>query len=192
METESAHTPTPNDRGQHDVYTTNYRGRVRSGCLTCRARKVKCDELQPTCNNCIRVKRSRVYKARKVQHGYHIPKEPSHNDSPGPTRIDAGDARQNPSPQSVEEQEDCQMIPPHENDETSGDPSTTPHNPFQYPDPLILGVTTRIRNAIRGYHGSEQRSHNAADSSTAGNSTSPATLISRDIELTTTIDILVT
>ncbi|KIX01874.1 uncharacterized protein Z518_09601 [Rhinocladiella mackenziei CBS 650.93] len=43
----------------------HYRGRVRSGCLTCRARKVKCDENRPDCNNCTRLKRKCIYKPRR-------------------------------------------------------------------------------------------------------------------------------
>ena len=41
-----------------------YRGRVRSGCLTCRARKVKCDEQRPSCHKCTRLNRTCIYKAR--------------------------------------------------------------------------------------------------------------------------------
>jgi hypothetical protein len=39
----------------------NYRGRVRSGCLTCRKKKVKCDEQRPACNRCVRLDRNCVY-----------------------------------------------------------------------------------------------------------------------------------
>jgi len=44
------------------VANFNYRGRVRTGCLTCRARKVKCDEQRPSCQKCTRLKRACVYK----------------------------------------------------------------------------------------------------------------------------------
>lgn len=37
-------------------------GRVRSGCTTCRARKVKCDEAKPICDNCTRLNRDCHYK----------------------------------------------------------------------------------------------------------------------------------
>lgn len=37
-------------------------GRVRTGCLTCRNRKVKCDEQRPTCQKCFRSKRACVYR----------------------------------------------------------------------------------------------------------------------------------
>jgi hypothetical protein len=33
----------------------NYRGRVRSGCLTCRSKKVRCDEQLPQCRRCVRL-----------------------------------------------------------------------------------------------------------------------------------------
>lgn len=44
-----------------------YRGRVRSGCITCRTRKVKCDEVRPVCKNCARLKRRCAYEPRKTQ-----------------------------------------------------------------------------------------------------------------------------
>lgn len=40
------------------------RPRVRSGCLTCRRRKVKCDEQRPYCYNCTRLKRPCIYANR--------------------------------------------------------------------------------------------------------------------------------
>ncbi|KAE8377340.1 hypothetical protein BDV26DRAFT_281959 [Aspergillus bertholletiae] len=36
--------------------------RRRTGCLTCRARKVRCDEAKPTCANCIRLRLQCIYK----------------------------------------------------------------------------------------------------------------------------------
>lgn len=39
----------------------DYRGRVRTGCLTCRTRKVKCDEKRPTCQQCTRLRKTCVY-----------------------------------------------------------------------------------------------------------------------------------
>lgn len=38
--------------------------RVRTGCLTCRSRKVKCDERRPKCLNCARLKRHCTYQQR--------------------------------------------------------------------------------------------------------------------------------
>jgi hypothetical protein len=42
----------------------HYRGRVRTGCLTCRARRVKCDERQPHCSHCTRLNRTCIYKTK--------------------------------------------------------------------------------------------------------------------------------
>ncbi|KAK0714644.1 hypothetical protein B0H67DRAFT_644487 [Lasiosphaeris hirsuta] len=36
---------------------TAVRKRTKTGCLTCRRRRIKCDEGKPTCNNCIKSKR---------------------------------------------------------------------------------------------------------------------------------------
>ncbi|KAF8242977.1 hypothetical protein K440DRAFT_590254, partial [Wilcoxina mikolae CBS 423.85] len=33
------------------------RKRTKTGCLTCRKRRIKCGEERPTCNNCIKSKR---------------------------------------------------------------------------------------------------------------------------------------
>lgn len=38
-----------------------YRGRVRSGCLTCRSKRVKCTEERPVCKTCTRLKRECIY-----------------------------------------------------------------------------------------------------------------------------------
>ncbi|KAJ3526543.1 hypothetical protein NM208_g11144 [Fusarium decemcellulare] len=38
------------------------RHRSRAGCITCKKRKVKCDELRPTCNNCLRFRVPCVYE----------------------------------------------------------------------------------------------------------------------------------
>jgi hypothetical protein len=51
----------------------HYRGRVRSGCLTCRTKKKKCDEQRPNCKRCIQSKRECVYKTKAVQHAAGIP-----------------------------------------------------------------------------------------------------------------------
>lgn len=46
------------------AFTSNpsNQGRVRTGCLVCRARKIKCDEQRPRCQKCTKSKRSCVYK----------------------------------------------------------------------------------------------------------------------------------
>ncbi|KAM5348079.1 hypothetical protein ACJ41O_007903 [Fusarium nematophilum] len=40
-----------------DRKRNNIRKRTKTGCLTCRKRRIKCDEGRPTCNNCIKSKR---------------------------------------------------------------------------------------------------------------------------------------
>ncbi|RDW63094.1 uncharacterized protein DSM5745_10205 [Aspergillus mulundensis] len=47
--------------------------RRRTGCLTCRARKVRCDEAKPTCANCTRLRLQCVYRSVIIQ-GMGIPK----------------------------------------------------------------------------------------------------------------------
>src|ERR1700744_5139612 len=48
-----------------------YRGRVRTGCLTCRARKVKCDEQRPSCYKCTRAKRHCHWKVKGSSNAQH-------------------------------------------------------------------------------------------------------------------------
>ncbi|KAL4974720.1 hypothetical protein BDW66DRAFT_167575 [Aspergillus desertorum] len=47
--------------------------RRRTGCLTCRARKVRCDETRPTCANCTRLRLQCVYKSAVIP-GFEIPR----------------------------------------------------------------------------------------------------------------------
>lgn len=49
-----------------------YRGRVRSGCTACRARKVKCDEQRPQCKRCLRSKKECQYQSKSPRnvHAY--------------------------------------------------------------------------------------------------------------------------
>ncbi|OAL18518.1 hypothetical protein AYO22_10495 [Fonsecaea multimorphosa] len=62
--------PRPNGQLNHDQYghpesaagtptvapkrKRNFSNRTKTGCMTCRQRKKKCDEAQPWCNNCVR------------------------------------------------------------------------------------------------------------------------------------------
>ncbi|KAK1077209.1 hypothetical protein LTR33_008283, partial [Friedmanniomyces endolithicus] len=43
-----------------------YRGRVRTGCLACRASKVKCDEQDPICKRCLRRQKTCIYTKRRT------------------------------------------------------------------------------------------------------------------------------
>ncbi|EAA65158.1 hypothetical protein AN1402.2 [Aspergillus nidulans FGSC A4] len=56
---EQASTSFPQDRSQNAVQVAPKRKRVfsnrtKTGCMTCRRRKKKCDEQHPACNNCLR------------------------------------------------------------------------------------------------------------------------------------------
>ncbi|KAJ2907399.1 uncharacterized protein MKZ38_003256 [Zalerion maritima] len=46
-----------NDGNRDSSKKNNVRKRTKTGCLTCRKRRIKCDEAKPTCNNCIKSKR---------------------------------------------------------------------------------------------------------------------------------------
>ncbi|RAK99500.1 Zn(II)2Cys6 transcription factor [Aspergillus ibericus CBS 121593] len=67
--------------------------RRRTGCLTCRARKVRCDEAKPTCANCTRLRLQCAYKT--IIPGV-VSRHPSHHGNtttaPGhPTTADRSD-----------------------------------------------------------------------------------------------------
>lgn len=50
--------PKGDDGDQHeDAPTRSSKKRTKSGCLTCRKRRIKCDEGRPICQNCIKSKR---------------------------------------------------------------------------------------------------------------------------------------
>ncbi|KJR87615.1 putative C6 finger domain protein [Sporothrix schenckii 1099-18] len=54
---------TSNLRHKNGVSGPNKRHyRVRTGCLVCRTRKVKCGEQRPSCDNCIKSRRTCIYK----------------------------------------------------------------------------------------------------------------------------------
>ncbi|KAL8298386.1 hypothetical protein RB600_003080 [Gaeumannomyces tritici] len=56
--------------------------RTKTGCMTCRRRRIKCDEAKPTCNNCIKSKRNcDGYNTRVV---FKEPNVAFHNGSYGP------------------------------------------------------------------------------------------------------------
>ncbi|KAF5655602.1 zinc finger transcription factor ace1 [Fusarium sp. NRRL 25303] len=44
-------------REETDPKRNNVRKKTKTGCLTCRKRRIKCDEGRPTCNNCIKSER---------------------------------------------------------------------------------------------------------------------------------------
>src|SRR5690242_4585392 len=47
----------PTGNGSGSTATTKMRKRTKTGCLTCRKRRIKCGEERPTCGNCIKSKR---------------------------------------------------------------------------------------------------------------------------------------
>ncbi|KAI1075044.1 hypothetical protein F5B20DRAFT_398442 [Whalleya microplaca] len=51
--------PTPEEKSDENSAPkkTTVRKRTKTGCLTCRKRRIKCDEGRPTCNNCLKSKR---------------------------------------------------------------------------------------------------------------------------------------
>ncbi|KAL6408410.1 hypothetical protein AUP68_08267 [Ilyonectria robusta] len=55
-------TPSSHQQKASSRPNQNLKGRVRTGCLVCRARKVKCDEQRPTCQKCTRLKKACVYR----------------------------------------------------------------------------------------------------------------------------------
>ena len=136
-----------------------YRGRVRSGCLTCRARKVKCDEARPVCNNCSRLERACNYKPRK---------EPSRA-----------------APASAPQQTPWPYNPPVSPPLSSTPTATADGSGNAYV--ASVEATLRLDKALQGSgHGPLPPSPHDSDPINA----TPAALISRDIELTTTMDFL--
>ncbi|EHK20336.1 uncharacterized protein TRIVIDRAFT_68874 [Trichoderma virens Gv29-8] len=170
-----------------------YRGRVRSGCLTCRSRKVKCDELRPVCHNCTRLKRRCVYKPRKSQPGQAVtPQTPEQLIPDGSADNNASGfgqsaevelaSQQYPSPLS--EGKDGVYIQGISLDGDLSITDGTETNPFLSPDSSIVDITARLEKALR------QDAISGTTDDAEFEPASPPTLISRDIELTTTIDVL--
>ncbi|TLS27853.1 hypothetical protein PpBr36_01761 [Pyricularia pennisetigena] len=55
------------DNGEDDgTQKAPVKKRTKTGCLTCRKRRIKCDEQKPTCNNCIKSKRQCIYGSQRV------------------------------------------------------------------------------------------------------------------------------
>ncbi|KAF5985087.1 transcriptional regulatory moc3 [Fusarium coicis] len=161
-----------------------YRGRVRSGCLTCRARKVKCDETKPVCNNCTRLQRQCTYKPRMV-----FRQTASADNSP------PGQAS------SLHFEGISQGLEPHDTSQSHSSPSLTNdygnqgpskvlstertnQTPFLYEGRTNVDVTACLQKAL------QCRSAVPILDDNYERDESPLNLISRDIELTTTLDIL--
>lgn len=176
---------------QRPLQPRGYRGRVRTGCLTCRSRKVKCGQEHPHCNNCIRLKRQCVYSARKAQHP-----SPTVSETGNPALLEAVSASESRPLTETTSISQSQSSPLFENEnyvlvetlrlDGATNLSLGPaQDPFLSPDSSIVDVTARLENALRRR---KERSLPAGDDES--DAASPAALISRDIELTTTMDIL--
>jgi hypothetical protein len=161
-----------------------YRGRVRSGCLTCRARKVKCDEAKPVCNNCTRLQRQCTYKPRRVFRQT----ASADNSPPGlpssfhfegiPQASEAHEYTQIHSSPSLTEDYEVQGSSKVLSTER------TNQTPFLYEGRTNVDVTACLQKAL------QYRTVPIVDDNSYDRDESPLNLISRDIELTTTLDIL--
>ncbi|KAI1030230.1 hypothetical protein LB504_010373 [Fusarium proliferatum] len=161
-----------------------YRGRVRSGCLTCRARKVKCDEAKPVCNNCTRLQRQCTYKPRRVfrqtaSADSSPPGQPSSLHFEGvPQALKAHDISQSHSSLSLTDEYELQGPSRVLSTER------TNQTPFLYEGRTNVDVTACLQKAL------QYRSAIPIVDENYERDESPLNLISRDIELTTTLDIL--
>lgn len=57
-------------RHSEDSQAKDVKRRVKTGCLTCRSRRIKCDERRPTCDKCRKSRRNCEYSARLVFLGH--------------------------------------------------------------------------------------------------------------------------
>jgi hypothetical protein len=186
---------TQESRGQgvqgQGVQQHRYRGRVRSGCLTCRSRKVKCDEMRPMCNNCMRLKRRCVYRPKKSQQRSVTGLNPGNaalNDSvrsSGTGQLPEADSVSQTYPSPLGEEPNCVLSETFRLDSDIDIAWGAVRDAFLSADNSIIDVTARLENALR-----HQNEASTTAEDTAFDVASPSTLISRDIELTTTMDIL--
>ncbi|KEF61672.1 uncharacterized protein A1O9_03240 [Exophiala aquamarina CBS 119918] len=175
----------PDTHGWVSPQQTIYRSRVRSGCLTCRSRKVKCDELRPQCANCTRLKRQCVYNA-KTRHSDH----PTIQNQIGSRSIDASQTTAStsalaPSLSIEHPRHVFAKAQPYPEDGTQVFPITI-EDRFRSPDESIVQVTNRLIDVLRG----QSQTSALTSDDVEGEADLPSVLISRDIKLTTTMDIL--
>jgi hypothetical protein len=156
-----------------------YRGRVRSGCLTCRSRKIRCDELRPICDNCTKFgKRPCVYKSKRLQRPsattLDSQKESGHTSEI--REISRTNCSVSPTSSVLKDQSD--LLEPLRH--AIATPSEDLHNGILSPDiPMSWGSSLRRPNDM-----------SIKVDDIDFDSISPSTLISRDIKLTTTMDFL--
>ncbi|RFU23744.1 hypothetical protein B7463_g12594, partial [Scytalidium lignicola] len=191
-------TATTQESRAHGVQQHGYRGRVRSGCLTCRSRKVKCDELRPVCKNCTRLSRRCVYKPRKTQQPSAAVSSPGNAGPNESVYVVVSEARRSPETGSVSvlqpytypgpllfEEQHCVVTETLRLDAAANLSWGAIQHPFLSSDSSIVDVTARLENVLRRQNGMSITAHD-----TEFGAPSPSTLISRDIKLTTTMDIL--
>ena len=56
----------PSSSSTRPVLTRASKGKSRAGCITCKKRKVKCDEVHPSCTNCCRRSHPCLYKVSEA------------------------------------------------------------------------------------------------------------------------------
>ncbi|KAK0387057.1 hypothetical protein NLU13_5370 [Sarocladium strictum] len=188
------------------------RGRVRTGCLTCRSRKVKCDEGQPACRNCTRLERHCVYQPRRTPWSRRETAASPSTDSSSSRavrgRTKATDrtawTARHPGESTVQILHTSPPSPASRTGHTIQSPplselrifGQSPHqDPFEHPDRLIVNVTARLEKALEDRRRHQQPGSLSPDDPTPdavedGDVDEPSSLISRDIELTTTMDLL--
>lgn len=88
------------------------RSRARTGCLTCRSRKVKCDETRPICCNCTRVNKACLYQSPVLHDLCAVTRPPGYvapSPSPGIGDWDFEDTQANPGGEYVS---NFEQLPP--------------------------------------------------------------------------------
>ncbi|RDW59595.1 hypothetical protein BP6252_12682 [Coleophoma cylindrospora] len=76
-----ASTAGPTDRPEKEP-----KRRTKTGCLTCRKRRVRCDEVHPVCSACVRLKLECVYPAPQPHLPHNLGRPPQTTDRPRPGR----------------------------------------------------------------------------------------------------------
>ncbi|KXL43359.1 hypothetical protein M433DRAFT_75059 [Acidomyces richmondensis BFW] len=85
--------------------------RTRSGCYTCRQRRIKCDETHPICDRCRKGKRECTYpgtassSSSKPARGNARSKDSQHDSGSSPSEDEEGDEKE-PLPATLHEEED--------------------------------------------------------------------------------------
>ncbi|KAL7781075.1 hypothetical protein V8C43DRAFT_299039 [Trichoderma afarasin] len=145
---------------------TSPRSRVRTGCLICRARKIKCDEQRPNCHRCSKAKRKCVYKRRPPL----IPLQPA------PPNVDNQQQKTSPRNPSISSQRIRTG-----NDLIHGD-LLPPDSTCNTGESAIFGMTCSNHEDITNFH--QESSSENADSPSARFYTT-----SLQIYVTTAIDL---